>query len=138
MQADISGNHLFIYSGRDPRTINPETRKIVYKMDDPFAEVKIIRIDKISCVDINYKEQNLKIYVDGMYHPIFCSFGEHNCYRINCFYAFVEVVQKGLQCDWNKANNMECRNEQTGLSVQPSDILDDEYADDRSSDAGIE
>ena len=136
MQADISGNHLFIYSGRNPVTMNPETRKIIYKIDDPFAEVKVIRIDKISCVDINHKEQTLKIYVDGVYYPIFCSFGERNCYRINCFFAFLDVIQSALKHDYTKANKLECRNEQTGLSVQPSEIRDEEYSDDKSSSYG--
>jgi hypothetical protein len=133
MQADLSGNYLFIYSGRAPKTMNLETKKLVYKMDDPFSEVKIIRIDKISSVDINYKEQNLKIYVDGMYHPIYCSFGERNCYRINCFYEFVDIIQKAMNYDFTKGFDMEKRSSQTALSVQPSDIRDEEYLDDRTS-----
>ena len=121
MQADLSGNYLFIYSGRNPKTMNPETNQIIYKMDDPFAEVKIIRIDKISSVDINYKEENLKIYISGMPYPIFCNFGTRSCYRINCFYAFVDVIQKALAYDFDKGFNIDRRNSQTGLCVQPGD-----------------
>jgi hypothetical protein len=124
MQADLSGNFLYIYSGRNPKYMNPETQQTIYKLEDPFAKVQIIRIDKISNVEIDYKEENLKIYVSGMNYPIFCSFGERNCYRINCFYEFVNAIQTALQCDFDKANNLDKRNEQTGLSVQPSDVHD--------------
>lgn len=121
MQADISGNHLFIYSGRDPKYYNPETKEIIYKMDDPFSTVQIIRIDKISNVEINHKEFTFKIYVSGMNYPIYCTFGERNCYKINCFYAFLDVIQKALKYDHECGNNMNRRNSQTALSVQPYD-----------------
>ena len=127
MQADISGNHLFIYSGRNPMYWNPETKTTIYKIDDPFAKVQIIRIDMISNVEIDYKEMTLKIYVSGMSYPIYCSFGERPCYKINCFHAFLDVIQKALKYDFDRGFKMERRNSQTELSVQPEDVLREGY-----------
>lgn len=126
MQAELSGNFLYIYSGRNPLTWNPATEQIIYKMDDPFAKVQCIRVDMISTVEIDYKEENLKIYVNGMPYPIFCSFGTRNCYRINCFHAFVDIVSKAMKFSGDYSLNLERRNEQTALSVQPSEIRDEE------------
>ena len=127
MQAELSGNFLYIYSGRNPMYCNPETKETIYKINDPFAKVQCIRIDKISNVEIDYKEQSLKLYVMGMPYPIFCTFGERNCYRINCFYAFVDVISKAMKFTGDYSMNLERRDSQTALSYQPEDVLREGY-----------
>ena len=60
MELDLSGNYLFIYTGREPQYRNPETHKLIYKLNDPFAKVQIIRVDKISSVEINYSDEDFE------------------------------------------------------------------------------
>ena len=129
MQAELNGNFLYIYTGRNPLTWNPQTKQIIYKMDDPFAKVQIIRVDMISNVEIDYKEESLKIYVNGMNYPIFCTFGTRNCYRINCFHAFVDVIAKAMKFSGDYYFNLERRNEQTALSYQPEEAHQEEDDD---------
>lgn len=126
MQADLSGNFLFIYSERYATKCNPETKESIYQLDDAFGEVKIIRIDKISCVDVDFNNMTLKIHVDGMSYPIYCSFGERNCYKINCFHDFLDVIHKALKCDYTKGFDILFgikRDKQTQLSVTPEDYV---------------
>ena len=130
MQADLSGNYLFIYSGREPKTMDPETKQVIYKLNDPFSKVHAIRIDCISSVEVDYSEYSIRLFIKGHLYPILCTFGERNCHKINCFYTFLDVIHKALQYDWDKGFNLDKRDNETALSVQPQDIYDNTYNSD--------
>lgn len=126
MQVELSGNHLFIYSGRDPERRNPTTNKIIYELNDPFSRVQIIRVDKISSVEIDYSEEYFKLNIEGFQYPILCTFGNRNCYRINSFYEAIDVIKEALKYDHDKGCNMNRRSKNTSLCVQPADVMREE------------
>ena len=122
MQAHWEGQYLYIYSGREYQTKNPDMTKV--GQEDPFSKVQCIKIDSITAVDVDQKHQTVTIWVGA--RPIHCSFGNRNCYRINCHGAFLEVLTEALHLNRQFLWNLERRNSQTALSVQRGDETYDE------------
>jgi hypothetical protein len=122
MQVEWKGQYLYLYRGREYQTKNPDMTQV--GQEDPFASVDCIKIDSITSVDINHKAFRVTIWVGG--RPIYCSFGDRNCYKINCFGAFVETLLDALNLDRQQIWDFNRRNSQTALSVQRGDERYDE------------
>ena len=122
MQVEWKGQYLYLYKGRECHILNPKMNEV--GKDDPFSTVQCIKIDTITSVDIDHKRFQVTLWVGQ--RPIHCSFGDRNCYKINCFGAFVEVLLEALNLDRDHVWNLERRNSQTALSVQRGDELNDE------------
>lgn len=122
MQAHWEGQYLYIYSGREYQTKNPDMTKV--GQEDLFSKVQCIKIDSITSVDVDQKHQTITLWIGA--RPIHCSFGDRNCYRINCHGAFLEVLTEALQLNRQFLWNLERRNSQTALSVQRGDERYDE------------
>ena len=122
MQAHWEGQYLYIYSGREYQTKNPDMTKV--GNEDPFSKVQCIKIDSITSVDVDQTRQTITIWVGA--RPIHCSFGNRNCYRMNCHGAFLEVLTEALHLNRQFLWNLERRNSQTALSVQRGDETYDE------------
>lgn len=125
-QADVSGNWLYIYSGRQFTEKNPDITKV--GKDDPFESVHCIRLNQITGVKIDYTygNENIVIYANGHAYPIQCSFGERNCYRINTHSEFVSKLQNALGLSAEHVWDMNKRSEQTALASQRADELQDD------------
>jgi hypothetical protein len=122
MQIEHTGRFLYLYSGRQFLYNDPNMEEVGKK--DPFSKVHCIAIDAITGVEIDHKECTVKLYAKGHTYPIYCSFGNRNCYKINCFGAFVEVLMEALNFDRKNIWNLEKRNEQTALSSQRKDEME--------------
>jgi hypothetical protein len=117
MQVEWEGQYLYLYSGRKYATANPDMTQI--GKEDEFTKVQCIKINSITSVDIDHKDFTVTIWVGA--RPIHCSFGDRNCYKINCHGAFVEVLTEALSFDRERIWNLGRRNSQTALSVQRGD-----------------
>ena len=122
MQAHWEGQYLYIYSGREFQTKNPDMTKV--GQEDPFSKVQCIKLDTITSVDVDQKHHTITIWIGS--RPIHCSFGTRNCYKINCHGAFLEVLTEALGLNRQYIWNLERRNSQTALSVQRGDECYDE------------
>lgn len=122
MQAHSEGQYLYIYSGREYTTANPDMTKV--GQEDPFSKVQCIRIECITSVDVDHKNFTITIWIGA--RPIHCSFGDRNCYKINCHGAFLEVLTEALSLNRKSIWNLNRRNSQTALSVQRGDERLDE------------
>lgn len=117
MQAHWEGQYLYIYSGREYQTRNPDMTKV--GQEDSFSKVHCIRIDSITSVEVDHKHFTITLWMGT--RPIHCSFGDRNCYKINCHGAFLEVLTEALSLNREYLWNMNRRNSQTALSVQRGD-----------------
>lgn len=122
MQIEYTGRFLYLYSGREIHYKDPGMNEVGNK--DPFSKVQCIAVDAVTGVEIDHKEFTVKLYVKGHTYPIHCSFGDRNCYKINCFGAFLEVLQRALCLDPEMIWNLQRRSEQTALSVQRKDEME--------------
>lgn len=122
MQAEYKGRFLYLYSGREYRSKDPDMNKV--GKEDPFATVQCIPVDAITGVEINHSQFTVNLFVKGFPSPIFCSFGCRNCHKINCHTAFVEVISQALSLDREKIWNMNRRNEEVALSSQRKDEME--------------
>ena len=123
MQAHWEGQYLYIYSGREYSIRNPDMTQV--GQEDPFSKVQCVRIDSITSVDVDQKEFTITLWIGA--RPIHCSFGNRNCYKINCHSAFLEVLTQALSLKREYIWNLSRRNSQTALSVQRGD---ETYAED--------
>lgn len=117
MQVEWKGTYLYLYSGRQYAKANPDMTQV--GQEDEFTNVQCIKIKSITSVDIDHKHFTVTIWIGA--RPIYCSFGERNCYKINCHGAFVEVLQKALGIEREYVWGLNRRNSQTALSVQRGD-----------------
>lgn len=117
MQVHWEGPYLYIYSGREFQTKNPDMTKV--GQEDPFSKVQCIRLDSITSVEVDHKHFTITLWMGA--RPIHCSFGDRNCYKINCHGAFLEVLIEALHLNRQFLWNLERRNSQTALSVQRGD-----------------
>jgi len=117
MQLEREGQYLYLYTGREYQIRNPDMTKV--GQEDPFSKVQCIKIDSITSVEIDHKHFTVTIWVGA--RPIHCSFGERNCYKINCHGAFIDVLSEALLLHREFIWNFERRNSQTALSVQRGD-----------------
>ncbi len=122
MQIEYEGRFLYFYSGRDYDCKNPDMNDVGEK--DPFSKVHCIAVDAVTGVEIDQKECTVKLYVKGHTYPIYCTFGSRNCYKINCFGNFIEVLHSALNLSRDKVWNLHRRSEQTALSVQRKDEME--------------
>ena len=122
MQAHWEGQYLYIYSGREYTTVNPDMTKV--GQEDPFSKVQCIRIESITSVDVDHKNFTITIWIGA--RPVHCSFGDRNCYKINCHGAFLEVLTEALSLKRESIWKLDRRNSQTALSVQRGDERYDE------------
>jgi hypothetical protein len=122
MQVEWEGQYLYLYSGREYQTSNPDMTKV--GQEDPFSKVQCIKIDSITSVDIDHKHFTVTLWVGA--RPIHCSFGERNCYKINCHGHFIEVLHEALGIRREYVWNLDRRNSQTALSVQRGDEYSNE------------
>lgn len=127
MQVEISGNWVYIYSGREFRLKEPDMTKVGF--EDPFQVVHCIKLDEITGMKVDhvFEDQTVTLFVRGHQYPIRCTFGRRNCYRINCFGAFVVKLGDALGIPRPFLWDLERRDEQTALSVQRSDEQTDTY-----------
>ena len=123
MQAHCEGPYLYIYSGREYDTVNPDMTKV--GQEDPFSKVQCIRLDSITSVDFDHKYFTVTLWIGA--RPIHCSFGNRNCYKINCYGAFVDVLTEALSLSREHIWNLQRRGSQTALSVQRGD---EQYTED--------
>lgn len=121
MQVEISGNWVFVYSGRTTRETNPDLNEVGYK--DPFEVVHCIRLDKITGIKVDqmFEDRSLTIFAEGHTYPIRLTFGRRNCYRLNCHGEAVCKLQDALGIPREFIWDMDRRSEQTALSVQRGD-----------------
>jgi hypothetical protein len=122
MQAEWEGQYLYIYNGRDIQRSNADMTQV--GKEDPFSRVQCIKVESITTVDIDHKHFRITIWVGP--RPIYCSFGNRNCYKINCFTAFLGVLQQALSLRVERVWELHRRNSQTALSVQRGDECYDE------------
>lgn len=122
MQAVYEGQYLYIYSGREYETKNPDITKV--GEEDPFSQVEILRVNSIHSVGIDHKTYTVTLHCSGRPCPLVCTFGSRNCYKINCFSAFLEVLQQALSIPAPYIWDLKRRNSQTALSVQRCDQED--------------
>lgn len=122
MQAHWEGQYLYIYSGREYQEKNPDLSKV--GQEDPFSKVQCIRVESITAVDVDHKEFTITIWIGQ--RPIHCSFGDRNCYKINCHGAFLEVLTQAMSLNREYLWNLNRRSSQTALSVQRGDEHQDE------------
>jgi hypothetical protein len=122
MQAVWEGQYLYIYSGREIQENNPDMTQVGEK--DPFSKVQCIKISSITSVDVDHTQFTITIWIGA--RPIHCSFGNRNCYKINCHGAFLAVLQDALNLNSQFVWGLDCRNSQTALSVQRGDECYDE------------
>jgi hypothetical protein len=122
MQIEFTGRFLYLYSGREFQCRDPNMNDIGEK--DPFSKVHCIAVDAVTCVEIDHSEFTVKLFVKGHPYPLHCSFGSRNCYKINCFGAFLETLQQALHLDPKMIWDLRKRNEQTALSVQRKDEME--------------
>lgn len=131
MQVDISGNWLYVYSGREFRMKNPDMTKV--GEEDPFQVVHCIRLDQITGVKVDhiFEDQSITIYANGHQYPIRLTFGQRNCYRINCHGAATTKICDALGIPREFIWDMNRRNNQTALSEQRIDwaVSQPEYED---------
>lgn len=123
MQADVSGNWLFIYSGREFRMKNPDMAQV--GQEDAFQVVHCIRLDQITGVKVDhvFEDQSITIFANGHPYPIRMTFGRRNCYRISCSGEAICKICDSLKIPREFIWDMERRNSQTALSEQRSDWL---------------
>lgn len=123
MQVEISGNWVYVYSGRQTQEKNADPKEVGYK--DPFEVVHCIRLDKITGlkVDHAFEDMSVTIFAEGHPYPIRLTFGYRNCYRINCHGATVCKLGDALGISREYIWGMDRRSEQTALSVQRVDEL---------------
>lgn len=115
MQGEIKDDFLYIYSGRNIQDSSaPE-------ITDPFARVKAIRISAITGTEIDYQNHQVIIYAQGFNYPIYVTFGDRNCHRINCFYEFVRVIQRALGLDYELSWELKRRTSETSNAITRSD-----------------
>ncbi len=121
MQVEVSGNWVYVYSGRTTNEKNPDLKEVGYK--DPFEVVHCIRLDKITGIKVDhvFEDQSLTIFAEGHPYPIRLTFGRRNCYRINCHGAAVCALQDALGISREFVWGLDRRSEQTALSVQRGD-----------------
>lgn len=121
MQVDVSGNWLYIFSGRELDTKNADLKQI--GQEDPFEAVHCIRLDQITGVKVDhvFEDQSITIYVNGHQYPIRLTFGRRNCYRINCHGQATTKICDALGIPREFIWNLRRRDEQTALSEQRSD-----------------
>lgn len=117
MQAEWEGQYLYIYSGRDYEVKKPDMKQV--GKEDPFSELQIVKLDSITSIDVNHKDCTITLWLGA--RPIHCSFGNRNCYKINCFHEFMLVLEEALHIKPAYIWNMKRRNSQTALSVQRED-----------------
>lgn len=117
MQAHWEGQYLYIYSGREYQTANLDKSQV--GKEDTFSKVQCIKLDSITSVDIDQTQFTITIWVGA--RPIHCSFGNRNCYKINCHGAFLEVLIEALHLNRHFVWDLKRRNSQTALSVQRGD-----------------
>lgn len=123
MQADVSGNWLYIYSGREFSTKNPDMTQIGEK--DPFQVVHCIRLDQITGVKVDhvFDDQSITIFANGHIYPIRCTFGARNCHRINCHGMFLDKITDVLGLCRSRIWDLERRHKETALSETRADWL---------------
>ena len=121
MQADVSGNWLYIFSGREFQQKNPDMTQV--GKEDPFQVVHCIRLDQITGVKVDhvFEDQSVTIYANGHPYPIHCTFGRRNCYRINCHNDFVQIIARAVGLSPENIWALDKRNEQTALSETRGD-----------------
>lgn len=119
MQAEYKKPYLYIYSGRYIQK-NQNLVDDIGKSDS-FTSVHCILAKHITSVDVDHHNYTITIHVKGRAYPIYCSFGERNCYKINCHSIFLSVLAEATEIDIPMVYNLNCRNEQTALSVQRQD-----------------
>lgn len=122
MQAEVKGDFIYLYSGRNIENLShPEVK-------DPFARVKAVRISAITGAEIDYQNEQVILYAQGFHCPIYCTFGDRNCHRINCFYDFVPIIQKALGLDYDLTTDLKRRNSETSNAITRADqkLLDDD------------
>ena len=119
MQAEYKKPYLYIYSGRYIQ-FNANLVDDIGK-GDAFTSVQCILAKQITSVDVDHHEYTITIHVKGRAYPIYCSFGERNCYKINCHSLFLSVLAQAIELDIPTIYTLNCRNEQTALSVQRGD-----------------
>lgn len=121
MQLEKKDNYLYLYSGRQYMEKNPDITKV--GEEDPFAKVQIIKIDSITGVEIDHKDQTVTLWCGT--RPIYCSFGYRNCHRLNCFYAFLDVLIEAWPFDPQMVYSMKRRNSETALAIQRGDEMEE-------------
>ncbi len=121
MQVEVSGNWVYVYSGRRTNETNPDSKEVGLK--DPFEVVHCIRKDKITGIKVDHVFENcsLSIFVEGHSYPIYLTFGRRNCYRLNCHGEAVCKLQDALGIPREFVWGLDRRSEQTALSVQRAD-----------------
>jgi hypothetical protein len=121
MQVEVSGNWVYVYSGRTINEKHPNLTEVGY--NDPFEVVHCIRLDKITGLKVDhvFEEMSVTIFAEGHVYPIRLTFGSRNCYRINCHGAAVCKLQDALGIPREFVWDMNKRSEQTALSVQRAD-----------------
>ena len=122
MQLETTGRFLYLYSGRQFLCKDPNMNEV--GREDPFSKVQCIAIDAVTGVEIDHKNLTVKLFVKGFTYPIFCSFGERNCYKNNCFTDFLATLQRALYFDVGMVWDLQRRSEQTALSVQRKDDME--------------
>lgn len=122
MQIEYTGRFLYLYSGRDYQCKDINMNEVGDK--DPFSKVQCIAVDAVTGVEIDHKDFTVKLFLKGFTYPIYCSFGDRNCYKINCFTAFLEILQRALNLSSEMVWNLQRRSEQTALSVQRKDEME--------------
>jgi hypothetical protein len=122
MQVEYTGRFLYLYSGREFQCKDPNMNDV--GREDAFSKVQCIAVNAVTGVEIDHKEFTVKLYVKGFTYPIQCSFGCRNCYKINCFTAFLETLQRALSLPSEMIWNLQRRSEQTALSVQRKDEME--------------
>jgi hypothetical protein len=124
MQVEVSGNWVYVYSGRTTQGKNADPKDIGY--NDPFEVVQCIRLDKITGlkVDHGFEETSLTIFAEGHAYPIYLTFGQRNCYRLNCHGAAVCKIGDALGIPREFIWELNRRSEQTALSVQRADEME--------------
>lgn len=122
MQAHWEGQYLYIYTGREIPEKNPDMSQVGEK--DPFSKVQCIKISSITSVDIDHTHFTITLWIGA--RPIHCSFGNRNCYKINCHRAFLGVLQEALGLKPEYVWGLNRQNLQTVLSVQRGDERYDE------------
>ena len=127
MQVEISGNWVYIYSGREFLMKNPDMTKVGF--EDPFQVVHCIKLDEITGMKMDhvFEDQSVTLFVRGHPYPIRLSFGRRNCYRINCHGEAVCKLGDALGIPREFLWGLDRRSEQTALSVQRADEQTDTY-----------
>ena len=121
MQVEISGNWVYVYSGREYLEKNPDPKEVGF--NDPFEVVHCIKLDEITGMKVDhvFEDQRIDIFVRGHMYPIRLNFGRRNCYRINCYGHAVSKLGDALGIPREFLWDLRRRDQQTALSVQRSD-----------------